>query len=179
MCSISKSFHPFEKWSYGKLSKELQNGINIQIGQAVLEILKTWGRFSHWHGIRIIMCLPFGALFRKIRCTNRGVFIRDKGAQISKLGVFWAYYSKKHPILTKLGAFLLKMVYWWVGNLGKNWYRESQIFEVRQAYPCMILKRVPPPGLKTARLPKFRYLFEIPRQDALRYIFYFSKSVDN
>ena len=40
------------------------------------------------------------------------------------------------------------MVYWWVGNWAKNWYRESQIFEVRQAHPRTIFVKVtPPPGL--------------------------------
>ena len=29
------------------------------------------------------MCLPFGALFRKIWYSDRGVFIRDEGAQIT------------------------------------------------------------------------------------------------
>ena len=29
------------------------------------------------------MCLPFGALFREIWYSDRGVFIRDEGAQIT------------------------------------------------------------------------------------------------
>ena len=37
------------------------------------------------------------------------------------------------------------MVYWWVGNLAKNWYRDSQIFEVRQTHPRTILVKEPPP----------------------------------
>ena len=49
---------------------------------------------------------------------------------------------KKHPIWAKLGAFLSKMVYWWVGNQVKNWYGEGQIFETRQAHPCSILAKV-------------------------------------
>ena len=58
-----------------------------------------WFRFSlggltlTWY---TYMCVPFGVLFRKIWYTDRGVFIRDEIAQISKLGVFWANYSKKH-----------------------------------------------------------------------------------
>ena len=90
----------------------------------------------------------FGVLFREIWYSNWVVFIRDKAAQIIKLGVFWVNYCKKHPIWSKLGVFLSKMVYWWVGNLTKYWYRESQIFKVRQAHPGTILVKVtPPPGL--------------------------------
>ena len=37
-----------------------------------------------------------------------GVFIRDEGAQISKLVVFCANYSNKHPIWAKLGEFYQK-----------------------------------------------------------------------
>ena len=37
------------------------------------------------------------------------------------------------------------MVYPWVWNLAKNWYRDSQIFEVRQAHPHTILVKVTPP----------------------------------
>ena len=33
-----------------------------------------------------------------------------------------------------------------MGNLAKNWYRDSQIFEVRQAHPRTILVKDPPPG---------------------------------
>ena len=57
------------------------------------------------------MCLPFGVLFREIWYSDRWVFIRDEEAQIHKLGVFCADYSKKHPIMGKLGAFLSKKVY--------------------------------------------------------------------
>ena len=35
-------------------------------------------------------------------------------------------------------------------NLAKNWCRESQILEVRQAHPHTILGRVLPPGLATS-----------------------------
>ena len=41
--------------------------------------------------------------------------------------------------------FLSKKVYWWVGNWAKNWYRESQIFKVRQVHPRTILVKVTPP----------------------------------
>ena len=50
------------------------------------------------------MCLSFGALFSEIWYSDQGVFIRDEGAQLHKLGVFWANYCKKHPIWSKLGA---------------------------------------------------------------------------
>ena len=43
----------------------------------------TWYRY---------MCLPFGALFREIWQSDQGFFIRDEGAQIHKLGVFYANY---------------------------------------------------------------------------------------
>ena len=91
------------------------------------------------------MCLPFGALFREIWYSDWGVSSETKEPKLHKLGVFWANYCKKHPIWSKLlGAFLSKMVYWWVGNLAKNWYRDGQIFEVRQAHPRTILVKEPP-----------------------------------
>ena len=40
----------------------------------------------------------FRGAFREIWYTDKGFFIRDEGAQIKKLGVFLANYSKKHPI---------------------------------------------------------------------------------
>ena len=36
------------------------------------------------------------------------------------------------------------MVYWWVGNWGKKWYAESQIFKVGQPHPHAILAKVTP-----------------------------------
>ena len=87
----------------------------------------------------------FRALFREIWYSDRGVFIRDEEPKLHKLGVFWANYCKKHPIWSKLGAFLSKMVYWWWEIWQKNWYRDSQIFEIRQAQPRTIL--VTPPML--------------------------------
>ena len=102
------------------------------------------GGFSHWHGIRICACL-LGHFFAKFGIAIRGFSSETKEPKLHKLGVFWANYCKKHPIWSKLGAFLSKMVYWWVGNLAKNWYRDSQIFEVRQAHPRTILVKEPPP----------------------------------
>ena len=105
------------------------------------------GGFSHWHGIRICACL-LGHFFAKFGIAIGGFSSETKEPKLHKLGVFWANYCKKHPIWSKLGAFLSKMVYWWVGNLAKIWYRDSQIFEVRQAHPRTILvKEPPPPGI--------------------------------
>ena len=50
-----------------------------------------------------------------------------KEPKLHKLGVFWANYGEKHPIWPELGAFLSKMIYWWVGNCAKNWYSVRQI----------------------------------------------------
>ena len=96
------------------------------------------------------MCLPFGALFCEIWYSNGGFSSETKEPKLHKLGVFWANYCKKHPICSKLGAFLSKMVYSWVGNLAKNWNRDSQIFEVRQAHPRTILVKVTPAGVFSA-----------------------------
>ena len=115
----------------------------------VLAVLDPGGEFSHWHGIRICACL-LGYFFAKFGIAIGGFSSETKEPKLHKLGVFWANYCKKHPIWSKLGAFLSKMVYWWVGNLSKNWYRDSQIFEVRQAHPRTILvKEPPPPGVQT------------------------------
>ena len=103
------------------------------------------GGFSNWHGTHICACL-LGCLFREIWYGDRGFSSGMKEPKSHKLGVFWANYCKKHPIWSKLGAFS-KMVYWWVGNQAKPWYRESQILEVRQAHPRTILVKVTPPGV--------------------------------
>ena len=102
------------------------------------------GGFSHWHGIRICACL-LRHFFAKFGIAIGGFSSETKEPKLHKLGVFWANCCKKHPIWSKLGAFLSKMVYRWVGNLAKNWYRDSQIFEVRQAHPRTILVKEPPP----------------------------------
>ena len=57
------------------------------------------------------MCLPFGVVFREIWYSDRGFSSETKEPKLHKLCVFWANSCKKHPILSKLGAFLLKMVY--------------------------------------------------------------------
>ena len=101
------------------------------------------GGFSHWHGIRICACL-LGHFFVKFGIAIGGFSSETKEPKLLKLGVFWANYCKKHPIWSKLGAFLSKMVYWWVGNLAKNWYRDSQIFEVRHIHVRFWWKNPPP-----------------------------------
>ena len=108
------------------------------------QMLPRGGGFSHWHGICICACL-LGHLFAKFGIAIGGFSSETKDPKLHKSGVFWAIFCKKHPIWSKLGAFLSKMVYWWVGNLAKNWYRDSQIFEVRQAHPHTILVKEPPP----------------------------------
>ena len=90
------------------------------------------GGFSHWHGIRICACL-LGCYFAKIDIVTVGFHQRWRSPNFINWGVFWANYGKS-PNLSKIGCFLSKMVYWWVGNCAKkNWYREIQIFEVRHA----------------------------------------------
>ena len=124
------------------------------------DYLKRWLELSKYPGGGGVltltwytyMCLPFGALFREIWYSDRGVFISDEGAKITQIRCSLANSYEKHPVCSKLGAFLSKMVYWWVWNRAKNWYRESQIFEVRQAQPRTILVKVTPPGLNTGLL---------------------------
>ena len=48
-----------------------------------------------------------------------GFSSETKEPKLHKVGVFWANYCEKHPIWSKLGAFLSKLVYWWVGNWAK------------------------------------------------------------
>ena len=51
----------------------------------VEQMLNRFDRFVSGEGshINIRMCLPFGALFREILCSDWGVFIRDERAQIA------------------------------------------------------------------------------------------------
>ena len=90
------------------------------------------------------MCLPFGVLFREIWYSDRWVSSemkepKNKNYILSKL-------LQKTPNLGKIMCFSIKKVYRWVSNWAQNWYRESQIFKVRQAHPRTILAKVPPPG---------------------------------
>ena len=70
--------------------------------------------FSHWHDIRICACL-LGRFFAKFDIAIGGFSSETKEPKLHKLGVFLEY-CKKHPIWSKLGAFLSQMVNWWVGN---------------------------------------------------------------
>ena len=112
------------------LKKEMR-GRERQVGVLTL----TWYTYMH---------LPFEVLFRKIWCSNRWDFMRDETAQITRIGCIFSKLCQNAPNLYKIGCFLSKMV--WVGNCAKIWYWESQICEVRQAHPCTILTKVPPPG---------------------------------
>ena len=129
--------------------------VKIFKNKFIKKVRKHPGGFSHWHDIRICTCL-LGHFFARFGIAIRGFSSEMKEPKLHKLGVFWANYCKKHPIWSKLGAFLLKMVYWWVGNLAKNWYRESQIFEVWQAHPCTILVKAYTPREKT--FPRYTHL---------------------
>ena len=100
---------------------------------------------SHIDMVYIYVPAFWGTFSRNLVQRSGGFSSETKEPKLHKLGVFWAHYCKKHPIWSKLGAFLSKMVYWWVGNLAKSWYRDSQIFEVRQAHPRTILVEEPPP----------------------------------
>ena len=73
--------------------------------------LRSRGWFSHWHGIRICACL-LGRFFVKFGTSIGGFSSETKEPKLHKLGVFWVDYCKKHPIWSKLGAFLLKPKCW-------------------------------------------------------------------
>ena len=114
----------------------------------------TWGG-SHIDMVYVFVPAFWGTFSRNMIIAIEGFSSETKEPKLHKLGVFWANYCKKHPIWSKFGAFISKMVYWWVGNLAKNWYRDSQIFEVRQAHPRTILvKEPPPPGVQHETLMK-------------------------
>ena len=66
------------------------------------------------------MCLPFRALFCYIWYSDQGVSSEMKEPKLHKLGVIWANYCEKHPIWSKLGAFLSKMYILMGGKLGKK-----------------------------------------------------------
>ena len=102
------------------------------------------GGVSHWLGISICACLWGGFFFRNLVQWSVD-FHQRRISPNSKICVFWANYCKKHPIWAKLVVFYHKSILMG-GSWGKNWYRESQIFEVRQAHPRMILAKVNPLG---------------------------------
>ena len=74
--------------------------------------------FSHWHGIHTCACL-LGRFFTKLGIAIGGVSSETREPKFYKLDVFWANYCKKTPNLVKIGCFLSKMVYWWVGTWAK------------------------------------------------------------
>ena len=108
------------------------------------------------------MCLPFGALFREIWYSDRGFHQRQSSNYIN-----WVYFGQiiVKSTQSELGAFLSKMVYWWVGNKAKNWYRESQIFEVWQGHARTILGESNPlRGLHLWTWIWLRFLFTLQKK---------------
>ena len=85
------------------LKRSLEQEINYYL------ILLTGGGLTlTWY---TYMCLPFGVFFTKFGIAIGGFSSETKEPKFHKLGVFWTKYCKKHPIWSKLGAFLSKMVY--------------------------------------------------------------------
>ena len=62
------------------------------------------------------MCLPLGCFFAKFGIAIGGFHQRQRSLNYINWVYIWANYCKKHPIRSKLGAILSKMVYWWVGK---------------------------------------------------------------
>ena len=87
------------------------------------------------------MCLPFGALFHEICYSDRGVFIRDWvyfGQIIVESAQFIQNWFKIGCFSFENGIGLLIG-----GKLGKTLvFKESQIFEARQAHSRTILVKV-------------------------------------
>ena len=95
-------------------------------------------RGFHIEMVYMCQCLS-GCYFAKFSVAYVWFSSKMKEPELQKLGEVWKNYGKKHPIWAELGAFLSKMIYWWVGNCAKNWCRE--IFkknEIRQAYPVLL-----------------------------------------
>ena len=66
------------------------------------------------------MCLPFGALFREIWYSDRGVFIRDEGAQNY---INWVYFGQtivKSTQFGQIGCFSFENGILMGGKLGKK-----------------------------------------------------------
>ena len=72
------------------------------------------------------MYLPFGALFREIWYSDRGVSSETKEPKLHKLGVFGAKYCKKHPIWSNCVLFFRK------------WYTDG--WEIRQKIGIEIVR---------------------------------------
>ena len=72
---------------------------------------RRWSHIDIVYGY-LCACL-LGCFFAKfsIAIGDRGFSSETKEPKLNKLGVFWANYCKYHPIWSKLGAFLSKMVY--------------------------------------------------------------------
>ena len=103
----------------GEMDKEMTETKmeGLRLGGSMLLVV-VWGVLTlTWY---TYMCLPFGALFREIWYSDWRVFIRDKEAQLHKLGVFWANYYKKAPNLAKIGCFSFENGILMGGKLGKK-----------------------------------------------------------
>ena len=118
---------------------------------AFVQVLYRGG--SHIDMVYVYVPAFWGTFFAKFGIAIGGGFSSEtKEPKLHKLGVFWANYCKKHPIWSKLGAFLSKMVYWWVGNLAKNWYRDTSDFRGPAGTSTYDFgERTPPPGFVLIR----------------------------
>ena len=90
-------------------------------------------------------CLLGWGAFCEIWYSDRGggfhhyiiwVYVGQIIVKSTQFGQNWVFFSENGRPIILMG-----------GKLDKNWYRESQIFEVRQAHPRTILVRVTPQGL--------------------------------
>ena len=99
------------------------------------------GRGSHIDMVYVYVPAFWGAFSRNL-VYRLGVFIRDEGAQIQKL----VYFEKTIVKSIKFGQNLMLFYPKWYTHgwviCQKNWYKESQLFKVRQADPRTILGRV-------------------------------------
>ena len=91
----------------------------------------------------------FWGVFREIWYSDRGggVSSEMKEPKLHKLCV-GPYFGQLIVKSTQFGQnWVLFFRKWYIdgGKLGKNWYRESQIFEVQQAHPRTILVKVTSP----------------------------------
>ena len=110
-------------------------------------LLGFFPRGSHIDLVHVLCACLLGCFLAKFG-TAIGGFSSDEGAQIKKkkMGVFWANYCKKHPIWAKLGAFLSKKVYWWVGKWAKIGIEKSN-FRGSASTSRTVLAKVIPPGV--------------------------------
>ena len=108
----------------------------------IVSATRGWG-FSHGHGIRICACL-FERFFAKFVKAIGGFHQRRRSPHYK----IWVYFGQ---IIVKSTQFdqnwVLFFRKWYTDGWEirqKNWYRKSQIFDVRQAHPRAILVEVPP-----------------------------------